>query len=72
MPSTVDSYYFTGAPLTQCDQPLGVENGDIADKQITASSYYSDQYAPHQGRLNALVSWCPKISDQNQYLEVSL
>jgi len=33
-------------------QALGMEDGDITDSQITASSFYRSIYRPQQGRLN--------------------
>jgi len=37
---------------TVCASPLGMENGKIPDSAIVASSRYSDDYGPEQGRLN--------------------
>ena len=37
--------------------PLGVENGIVSNKDITASSVYHLKYKPLQGRLNNLICW---------------
>ena len=39
-----------------CQDPLGMENGEIADQQINASSELSPNHAAIQGRLNFLKS----------------
>lgn len=33
-----------------CDLPLGMENGDVADEAITASSSYVPNVGPQNGR----------------------
>lgn len=50
---------------------MGMHNGALNDDQITASSHYSHHYAPHKGRLYHDSCWMPRVSDPNQYLEVS-
>jgi len=39
-------------PETVCVSPLGMENGKIPDFAIVASSRYSINDGPEQGRLN--------------------
>ncbi|XP_077862596.1 protocadherin Fat 4-like [Saccoglossus kowalevskii] len=54
-------------------EPLGLENGDITDSQITASSYYSESYVPWNARLNGMTtSWTAKFNDYNQWIEVDI
>ena len=55
-----------------------MENGAILDGQITASSQWSDNYAPFQGRLhfqasgNKQGSWTAAKVDVHQWLQVDL
>ena len=59
---------------------MGMESGKILDKQITASSEWSANNAPHQGRLNFQEvveggksgSWSARENDKNQWLQVDL
>ena len=55
----------------ECQEPLGMENGEIADGQISASSELNDRHAAFQGRLNA-ASWTAQGSDLNIWIEVDL
>lgn len=66
---------------SSCSLPLGMEDGRIADSQVTASSSYQDNLVgATKGRLNSEVgggAWCPKnvISDEEdsqEYLEINL
>lgn len=41
------SYYYS-----ECNQPLGMENGLIKDDQIWASSYLGPNHKPFHARLN--------------------
>lgn len=55
-----------------------MENGAISDEQITASSQYTADHAPHQGRLHFLESaaksgsWVAATGDANQWLQIDL
>ena len=49
-------------------EPLGMENGTIADENITASSSASAA-PPNLGRLNGPASWCTGRAD-GCYLQV--
>ena len=54
-------------------KPLGMENGQIKDDQIRASSRYNHQFAASNGRLNLNVesgAWAYLRSDQNPWLQV--
>ena len=45
----------------ECDWPLGMENGAIADWQISASSAISQDFAPNKARPNSDKFWSPSI-----------
>ena len=55
-----------------------MENGEISDEQITASSQYTADNAAHQGRLHFLETatksggWVAATGDANQWLQVDL
>ena len=55
-----------------------MENGDIKDAQITASSEFDGNHAAKQGRLNFLAvpgkagSWSARTNDVNQWIQVKL
>ena len=51
------------------DLDLGMENGQIQDNKITASS---DTGQAKNGRLNKIGSWCAATSDSNPYLQIDL
>ncbi|XP_022786019.1 uncharacterized protein LOC111326318 [Stylophora pistillata] len=58
-----------------CIDPLGMESGQISDKDITASSALRVNYEPWLARLHSRLGeggWCAGRSDENQYLEVDL
>lgn len=54
-----------------CAQPLGMENGQIKDDQITASTYFPN-YEPSEGRLNAKGgrAWHAKYTRDTEYLQI--
>lgn len=54
-----------------CGQPLGMENGQIKDDQITASTYFKN-YEPYEGRLNAKGgrAWHAKYITNIEYLQI--
>ncbi|XP_015764736.1 PREDICTED: uncharacterized protein LOC107343668 [Acropora digitifera] len=68
----------------ECQDALGMENGEVLDEQITASSELNGNSAAYQGRLNAHESvqeirsiiksgaWVAGTSDQSQWLQVDL
>ncbi|XP_073247149.1 uncharacterized protein [Porites lutea] len=53
----------------ECVDALGMENGDIKDMQITASSSRTADL-PQFGRLNNGKYWCPEKANKNEYLQV--
>lgn len=58
--------------FAECADRLGMENGDIKDSQITASSYREPGELPKYGRLNNKKYWCAKEKSKNEYLQVDL
>ncbi|XP_037079565.1 discoidin domain-containing receptor tyrosine kinase B-like [Pollicipes pollicipes] len=65
--------------LGQCDQSLGMESGEIADSQITASSSHNENsVGPHSGRIRTEHrggAWCPLpviTAEVREYLQVDL
>lgn len=54
-----------------CSQPLGMENGQIQDDQITASSFFP-KYEPSEGRLNAKGgrAWHATYTRDEEYLQI--
>ena len=49
-----------------------MENGNIADFQITSSSNYSHHLTATKGRLNGAQSWAARRNDDNQWIQVYL
>lgn len=55
----------------KCIEPMGVQNGQLNNQQITASSYNGYNLNPHKARLNGSAAWSSSILDNNQFLEVA-
>lgn len=58
-----------------CSGPLGMENGEILDFQITASSQSSRYYRPALARLGLKRDgggWCAANDDKRPYLQIDL
>ena len=57
-------------------KPLGMENGEIFDNQITSSSNYSNQHRAANGRLNFVAgsfrtgAWSSRANNLDQWLQV--
>lgn len=47
-----------------CDEAVGIQSGDVDDKDISASSKRKD--------FNVLDAWCPAVIDRKQYFQVNL
>ncbi|KAG6929531.1 coagulation factor V-like, partial [Chelydra serpentina] len=67
-----------GCEVEGCSLPLGMENGEIKNAQVTASSYKKSWYSSwepslarlnQQGRLNA---WQAKSNNNQQWLQIDL
>ena len=59
----------------ECRDPLGMQNKDIPDKNINATSYVGMFY-PNRARLNLKqdnkdIAWCTNITDGKQSLTVT-
>lgn len=63
---------FLHFPDFQCNVPLGMESGRIANEQISASSTYSDgRWTPQQSRLHGDDNgWTPNLDSNKEYLQV--
>ena len=63
---------------SECQKDLGMESGEISDRQITASSQLDASHAAIQGRLNLkasgnkAASWSAVSNNPSQWLEVDL
>ena len=59
-----------------CDQPLGMQSGEVDYRTITASSFIDDSYRPYRARLhwgdgNYFVGgWCAAENNLEQYIQV--
>ena len=49
---------------------LGLENGNIPDSAITASSMLSSTYKPSLGRLHKYYGWLAKTANKQQWFQV--
>ena len=62
----------------ECQEALGVENGQIPDRKISASSQWDANHTSEQGRLHFQASgrkvgaWCAGRNDYNQWLQADL
>ncbi|XP_033621853.1 coagulation factor V [Fukomys damarensis] len=68
-----------GCEVNGCSTPLGMENGKIENKQITAfsfkKSWWGDYWEPSCARLNAqgrVNAWQPKANNHQQWLQIDL
>ena len=71
--------FFSFVNAIECDKALGMENGLIADGQITASSYLSGSHEPFLARLHLkpvplgrIGAWASLYNDLNQWLQVDV
>jgi len=64
--------------LLGCQEALGMEDGNITDGQISASSQYSSHHSPNRSRLNIQASeakkgaWSASTDDLNQWLQIDM
>ena len=57
--------------ISECNSPLGMENGQIADWRISASSAINQEYAPANARPNSAKFWSPVIRNgRTEYLQI--
>ena len=63
---------------TECLKPLGVQSGEISDKQLSASSEWDINHGAKRGRLNIKKdgplrgAWSSRRNDQNQWIQIDL
>ncbi|XP_066250155.1 discoidin domain-containing receptor 2-like [Euwallacea similis] len=58
-----------------CSDPVGMQNRNIKDKDITASSFYTINLLPEFGRLkyeDEEGAWCPNHTDIGPWLQIDL
>lgn len=65
--------YFAEEP--HCNEPLGLENFNLADSQITASSFRYPDFGIAPVRLNSDLTtgpaaWIAKFANYEQYIQV--
>ncbi|XP_027044413.1 uncharacterized protein LOC113672335 [Pocillopora damicornis] len=64
--------------VSKCDKSFGIENGNIENSQITASSQWDSNHAAIQGRLNYKKNgpkqggWSARTNNLNQWLQIDL
>ena len=64
--------------LSSCSRPLGLQNGDLPDSSLSASSVYSSSVEARLARLNSSEgggAWCPSsvlTNTSREWLEVDL
>ncbi|XP_022809604.1 uncharacterized protein LOC111346591 [Stylophora pistillata] len=63
--------------LDECQEALGMKNGAIPDRQISASSRWDVHHDAWQGRLDykrqwKAGSWSSRFNDRNQWLQIDL
>lgn len=62
--------------IDRCDMPLGVEDGQVPDPLMRASSFYNYYCGPFNARLNRRRygrqggAWCAKRRDRRQWLQI--
>ncbi|XP_072042887.1 lactadherin-like [Amphiura filiformis] len=56
----------------ECMRPLGMENYEIADNKISASSFDGDDRVPQYGRLNNELPWTSNSNDNTPWIQVDL
>ena len=67
-----------GNPKVVCVTPLGLENGQIPDSAIVASSQHNQYYGPERARLRKVTrgsyigGWSPKSSNQDEWIQFDL
>ena len=70
LPFTYTSVGFSAPRIPDCKRPLGMENGQILNESITASSQENENAGPENARLNFTGAWSPYNIFKNQWLQV--
>ena len=55
-----------------CQEPLGIEAGNVTGDQLTASSINDLSFDANNAILNKEGAWVPATNDQNQWLQIDL
>ncbi|XP_036377289.1 neuropilin-1a isoform X1 [Megalops cyprinoides] len=56
-----------------CQEPLGMESGEISSDQIVASSQYNPNWSPERSRLNNFENgWTPAYDTNKEWIQVDL
>ena len=58
-------------PPVACQEPLGIESGNVTGAQLTASSFDGNFQAAN-AILNQEGAWVPATNDLNQWLQIDL
>ena len=61
---------FSVTPLA-CQEPLGIESGNVTSEQFTASSF-NESFIAANAILNQKEAWVPETNDQHQWLQIDL
>lgn len=51
---------------------MGTEDGRIPRGSFRASTFYNVHLAPYAGRLNSIRSWCARVNNAKQWLQIDL
>ncbi|KAK3715659.1 hypothetical protein QZH41_020735 [Actinostola sp. cb2023] len=62
---------FKGTPQA-CTSPLGLENSEIHNSQMTSSSSSNNSHDASRGRLYGSSSWCSSTASNTEYIQVDL
>lgn len=54
----------------KCQLPLGLENKEVPNPRMHASSYRYASCGPYNGRLNQPYAWCSKYRRQREWLAI--
>lgn len=71
-------YQFPKKKTLECQEPLGLENGTISERQIRVSSEWDDDHATIHNKLhfqttaNKAGAWVAATTDADQWLQVDL
>lgn len=66
--------------MKECFSPMGMSNGTIMDHEISGSStidkahpaFYARVITARNERVSTRGSWCAKLADKEQFLEIDL
>ncbi|XP_078346349.1 uncharacterized protein LOC144631708 isoform X1 [Oculina patagonica] len=74
----LEAYLLIGYVYGDCDSPLGMQNGNVPNSDITASSEWDANHGPSNARLNRPAgggktgAWSAKQNDRGQWIQVNL